>query len=94
MNTQIAKLLIEKFDLTPSEHDYIISIDKEAFIQERVYKANELLSQLYIIKMNELSAKSTDQSTKTMTTLTWVLAIAAGIQAIATGVQAYASFVN
>jgi hypothetical protein len=92
MNTQIAKMLIDKFDLTPDEHEYVLGLDKEAYIQERVYRTNEILTQLYIIKMNERSAEASDRSTKTMTRLTWVLAIAAIIQAVMTGIQAYITF--
>lgn len=92
MNTQIAKLILEKFELTPDEKAYVESIDREAIIQERVYKANEQLTQWYIVKMNEAVTQSTNKSSKVMTRLTWVLAIAAVIQAIATAIQAYAIF--
>ncbi|TVY00993.1 hypothetical protein [Paenibacillus cremeus] len=106
MNTPIAKILTETFDLTEDEKVFISSLDREAYTPEAVYRVSAILTDMYtakiheraaqqsaeFAKLNELAAIESSKSSKVITKLTWVLMIASVVQAIATGIQAYAAY--
>lgn len=93
MNTDIGNLIIAKFTLSPDERSYLEKLDGSmGGTKEEKMMIYSNLMQFYMTKQNEEVAKSTDKASKTMSNLTWVIAIAAALQAFATVFQAIAVF--
>lgn len=96
MNTPIAKMLMETFDLTETEKEFIQKFDKPITPQEE-YEASVILTNLYTAKVHEQAARQasenavlnrkaaeeSEKSSRVITKLTWVLMCAAVVQAAA-----------